>query len=94
MPINVMPTLRKALRHLETERSRIDRQVAALRGALDGLGGARRRGRSSPPARPVRRRRRMSATARRAISQRMKAYWAKRKAGRAKATTKGRKVIK
>jgi hypothetical protein len=84
MPINVTPTLRRALRHLETERSRIDRQITALRNALDGLGGPMSRGRRSGPVGPRGRRRRMSATAKRAISQRMKAYWAKRRATQAK----------
>jgi hypothetical protein len=84
MPINVTLTLRRALRHLETERSRIDGQITALRNALDGLGSPTSRGRRSHPSRSTRRRRRMSATAKRALSQRMKAYWAKRRATRAK----------
>jgi hypothetical protein len=84
MPINVTPTLRRALRYLETERSRIDRQITALQNALDGLGGPTGRGGRSRPARSTRRRRRMSATAKRAISQRMTAYWAKRRAAKAK----------
>lgn len=32
MPVNVMATLRKAVRELETEKARLDRQLAALRG--------------------------------------------------------------
>ena len=78
MPINVTPTLRRALRQLKTERSRIDRQIAALRNALDGMGSPTSRGRRSHPSRSTRRSRRMTVTARRALSRRMKAYWAKR----------------
>jgi hypothetical protein len=84
MPVNVMATLRSALRQLEAQRAHIDRQIAGVRSALDGLGtgaGQRRPVRSTAQ---VRRRRRMSAAARRAVSQRMKAYWAKRKAAKAK----------
>jgi hypothetical protein len=92
MSMNVTMTLRQALRQLESERGHIDRQIAALRGALDGLGAVRRRGRPSPSARPVRRRRRMSAAVRRALSQRMKAYWAKRRAVTMKGKSKGRGI--
>ena len=84
MPINVTPALRTALRKLETERSRIDRQIAAIQSALDGLGGPTSRGRRSHPSRSTRRRGRMTATARRALSQRMKAYWAKRRTAKGK----------
>ncbi len=94
MPINVTPTLRRALRQLETQRARIERQIAALRGALNGLGGPKGRGGRSGASRSTRQRRRMSATAKRAISQRMKAYWAKRKRDGSKTTRKGGKVIK
>jgi hypothetical protein len=84
MPINVTPTLRRALHQLETQRAHIERQITALRGALDGLGGPKGREGRSRLSGPTRQRRRMSATVKRAISQRMKAYWAKRKASRAK----------
>ena len=70
MAVNVTPTLRTALRRLESERSRIDRQVTALRGALNTAGHSG----------PARRRKPMSAAARKAVGRRMKAYWAKRKA--------------
>ncbi len=92
MPINVTMTLRQALRQLEAERGNIDRQIAALRGALDGLGGPKGRGGRSRPSGSVRRRRPMSATAKRALSQRMKAYWAKRRAVKMKGKPKGRGV--
>jgi hypothetical protein len=74
MPVNVMSTLQAALRQLEGEKARIDRQIEALQRAIGGVGGRR------PAAvKGMVRRRRMSAAARRAASQRMKAYWAKRK---------------
>ncbi len=82
---DVSATLKAALGQLEDERNRIDRQIAALRTALGESGGGRRgRPRGSKATRNVvrRRRRRMSAAAKKAISQRMKAYWAKRKAGK------------
>ncbi len=75
MPVNVIGTLRAALRQLEAEKGRLDRQIAALQTAL---GGATPRGRAAAAA--PRRRRRLSAAARRALSERMKAYWAKRRA--------------
>ena len=93
MPIDVMATLRDALHQLEAERARIDRQIAAIRSVLDMADGSTDRA-----VRP--RRQRMSPAARRAFGQRMKAYWAKRRAeeaktpqGRdAKAARKGRKL--
>jgi hypothetical protein len=63
---------------LEAERQHLDHQIAAIRNALDGAsrpGSVGRIRRGAKPARP-----RMSAAARRAVSQRMKTYWAKRKA--------------
>jgi hypothetical protein len=83
MPItNVTATLRTLLRQLEAERGHLDHQIAAIRDALDGAtrpGSVGRIRRGTKPARP-----RMSAAARRAVSQRMKTYWAKRKGQRAK----------
>jgi len=72
MAVDVSATIRKALREIQSERDRLDRQIAALRGALGGA--------STGPRAPSRRRRGMSAAARRAVGKRMKAYWAKRRA--------------
>jgi hypothetical protein len=84
MPVSVMATLRKAVRELEAEKTVIERHLTAIRGLLGSLGGAKSRaGRIGSPGRP-RRRRRMTGEARGAISRRMKAYWAKRKAAAAK----------
>jgi hypothetical protein len=73
MPVNVTPILRTALRQLKTERDRVDRQLDALRTALNS---------DSAPPKASRRRRPMTAAARRALSRRMKVYWAKRKAAK------------
>ncbi len=82
MLTNLNTTLRKALAELESERARLDRQIAGIRQILAGdqLGQARR----VPAKRRAKGRRPMSAAARKAVSQRMKVYWAKRRAGRAK----------
>jgi Flp pilus assembly protein CpaB len=75
--VDVQKTLRSALGQLEVEKARIERQMASLRLALRGAGasgaGGRRRQRST-----------MSPAARRAVSKRMKAYWAKRRAAAGK----------
>jgi hypothetical protein len=78
MAVSVDRTLRQALTKLEVERTHVDRQIAALRLAL-GLAG----GNGAPTAglnghRAGRRP--MSAAARKAVSARMKAYWASRRA--------------
>ena len=84
---NLTAPLRKALGKLEAQRHRIDREILAVRAALEAL--QNRRGRFSTSNRGKARRRRMSAAARRAVSQRMKAYWAKRRAGSVKSKAKG-----
>ena len=80
MPVDVTQTLRRALSELESEKQRIDRQISAIRavvgGSTDGRG-------AMPAAGSMRRRRRMNAAQRRAVSQRMKAYWASRRAAKA-----------
>jgi hypothetical protein len=84
MPVTVMATLRKAVRELEAEKTLIERHLTAVRGLLGSLGGTKSRAvRVGSLGRP-RRRRRMTGEARGAISRRMKAYWAKRKAAAAK----------
>jgi hypothetical protein len=75
--VDVLKTLKSAVGQLEAEKARIDRQLTSLRLALRGAGasgaGAKRRQRST-----------MSPAARRAVSKRMKAYWAKRRASAGK----------
>jgi hypothetical protein len=82
---NVRPSIQKALNQLHLERSRIDKQIAALTEALSAfVGGVGRRARAaSRTASPRRRRRKMTAAQRRAIAKRMKAFWAKRRAAKA-----------
>jgi hypothetical protein len=80
--------LRKALRQLEGEKQRIEHEITAVRVALKALGD-KGRGTTASSTRPRATRRRMSAAARRAVSHRMKAYWAKRRAATAKGKAKG-----
>ena len=76
MATSVTVILQRALRELGAERQRVARQIGAIQLVLNG-------GRSV--ARPAHRRRpTMSAAARAAVSRRMKAYWAKRRARKAK----------
>jgi hypothetical protein len=82
MPDAILTMLRKKVTELESERGRVDRELTAIRGALEALDGAGR-SRSAPSASP-RNRRAMSPAARRAVGKRMKAYWAKRRAEKAK----------
>ena len=83
MPVDVTSTLREALSKLAAETRRIERQAAAIQEALraaNGTGGGRRPSSAGAVTRGAKRsRRQMSATTRKAISAKMKAYWAKRK---------------
>ena len=85
MAINLERTLRKALKELQVERERISQQIAAIQTVLaaDSQKRPRRKGGSGAPGKPTRKR--MSAAARKAVSRRMKVYWAKRRAESAKA---------
>jgi hypothetical protein len=78
MPDTVQKTLAKALQQLRTQRSLIDEQIAALRVVIDTGRSARRRSTRRVVQTP--RRRKMSVAQRQAVSRRMKAYWAKRRA--------------
>jgi hypothetical protein len=60
---------------LDSEIERLDSQLSALRAARAALGGAVRRA-----AGPKRKRRKLTAAEKAAISKRMKAAWARRKA--------------
>jgi hypothetical protein len=80
MAIDVTKTLRQALAALEAEKARISRQIESIQqviasGRLAPRQAKRRIGTPDKKKRPP-----LSATARKAVSQRMKAYWAKRKA--------------
>jgi hypothetical protein len=60
------------------------REEAAIRRAFPNLSGARRGRASGRTAVPARRRRKMSAAARKAVSARMKKYWAAQRKAKAK----------
>ena len=65
---------------LETERAELLDGVAQIDAAIAALGGKPGRSKSlTQPAKPARRRRNMSEEARKATSERMKAYWAERR---------------
>jgi hypothetical protein len=92
MPVDVTATLREALSKLTTEKRRIERQTVAIQDAIRAVNGASS-DQSSKNDRIVTRRakrrsRRMSPAARKAISARMKVYWAKRKGGASKTKRK------
>jgi hypothetical protein len=74
---NTLRALRTALQQIEYEKATLDRQIAVLRSVLGQPTGAPAQ--QSPRA-AIMRRRKMSAAARKLISQRMKALWAKRRA--------------
>jgi hypothetical protein len=77
MPVDISATLRQALSKLETEQARIDRQIVAVRQALQVSGvGANATARAGAAKRG---RKRMSPQERKAVSARMKAFWAKRR---------------
>jgi hypothetical protein len=76
--IDVRSSLKRALKSLHSDRTRIDRQINAITTALGELGG-RVAGAAGKKARRVRN---MSAAQKKAVSVRMKAYWAKRRAGK------------
>jgi hypothetical protein len=90
MPIDLSRTFRVAVAQLKRERDTIDQQIAAIQAVLGSDSLTRRR---RVRASSGRRRRRTSAAARRAVSQRMTAYWAKRRESKqsAKAEPSGRR---
>lgn len=79
MAIDVRSSLSRALKALHTDRARIDRQIHAVTSAISALGGAA--GRIAKAARR-KGKRKMNAAQKKAVSVRMKAYWAKRRASK------------
>jgi len=88
MILKLAEPLRKALATLEREKQQIDRDITVVQAALEALGGKGQHTPAPSATRPKAKQRRMSAAARRAVSQRMKAFWAKR---RGEAQAKGSK---
>ena len=89
MILKLAEPLRKALATLEREKQQIDRDITVVQAALEALGGKGQHTPAPSATRPKAKQRRMSAAARRAVSQRMKAFWAKRRAEAAKGKTQG-----
>jgi hypothetical protein len=78
MADDVRTTLQRALTKLKSERVALDRQIKALETAIGAFAGQFR------AMGPGRRRRKMNAAARKAIGERMRAYWAKRRIAKAR----------
>lgn len=76
-------TIQRAIAELEAERTELDSKIAALRAVLTGSPGRSARGNGGTSSRR-RSRRTMSASARKAVSARMKKYWAERRKAKAK----------
>jgi len=78
---DIRKPLQTALSRLQTDRARIDKQISAIETVLNlddqSSNGRRPRARKANT-------RGMSAAARRAVSKRMKAYWAKQRKGQGK----------
>jgi len=79
MPIDVSGTLRQALAKLQAERTRINRQITAVQQALQAGTTASDGARPTAGGTEKRGRKRMSPAERKAVSARMRAYWAKRR---------------
>ena len=79
MALDVRASLNRALKALHADRARIERQIDAVSSAISALGGAA--GRVAKAA-GRRGKRKMNAAQKRAVSVRMKAYWAKRRASK------------
>ena len=77
MTTDIRKPLQSALSRLKAEKGRIDQQIEAIEGVLRMDGAQPEAVRHQVNRKKARRS--MSATARRAVSRRMKAYWAKRK---------------
>ena len=90
MPINRRRLLELAAERLEAERQRIDEEIAEIRAEL-GLEKSTPKTETKIPARK-RRSRKLSAKERKAVSDRMKKYWAeRRKKEKEKQQVKGKK---
>jgi len=86
--VDLTRPLRNALVKLQAEGDRIDQQITGIERALAVLAGAPGTRKGSPATRRTPGRRPMSTKDRKAVSQRMQAYWAKRRAA-AKEKVKG-----
>ena len=82
MATDVRSSLNHALKTLHADRARIERQISAVSNALSELGGKAARVARTAGRKTRRAARTMSAAQKKAVSQRMKAYWAKRRASK------------
>ncbi len=89
MPINVTATLRRARHAVLNEQRKISEQIRVLETAL-GLS-TNRHGSANSNRPLAHRRHRMSAKARRALSERMKSYWAAKRKEKRVGTPKKKK---
>ena len=80
---STIPTLRRALADLESERNTIDAAIVSLRGLINNISTtpdrAARRGRAVAKTAATRRKRKWTAAARKAVGVRMKKYWNERR---------------
>ena len=76
MAVDVRSSLNRALKALHADRARVQKQIDAVTSALTALGGAAGRAVKGAGRRG---RRKMNAAQKKAVSVRMKAYWAKRR---------------
>ena len=76
MATDVRSSLNQALKALHADRARIEKQIDAVASAIGALGGATVRATKTAARRG---RRKMNAAQKKAVSLRMKAYWAKRR---------------
>ena len=79
MALDVRSSLNHALKALHADRARIEKQIDAVTSALTALGGVAGRVVKTAGRRG---RRKMSAAQKKAVSVRMRAYWAKRRAAK------------
>ena len=87
--LDVTLPLRNALLTLQAERAHLDRQISGIEQALAVLSGAPLAKKLAPATRRPPGRRPLSAKARKALSQRMQAYWARRRGAATKEKAKG-----
>jgi hypothetical protein len=76
MVLDAHTALKRSLRKLEARKLKTEEEIRAVRAALKALGMI------APKLTDRRKRAPMDAAERRAVSRRMKAYWAQRKAGK------------
>jgi predicted nucleic acid-binding Zn-ribbon protein len=77
-------TIQRAIAELEAERQDIEKKIATLRSALTPNPDRRTAVKDAVNGNRRRRRRSMGAAARKAVSARMKKYWAERRKAEAK----------